>query len=61
MDSKKSNCRKCKYFYITWDSKAPNGCKAMGFKTKLIPSLVVFQSTGHNCLHFTEKNISRSS
>ncbi|MCY6371616.1 uracil-DNA glycosylase [Clostridium ganghwense] len=61
MDTKKINCRKCKYFYITWDAKSPYGCRAMGFKTKLMPSLVVFQSTGKNCLYFNEKNTNKSS
>ncbi len=51
----KINCRNCKYYYITWDSNMPHGCKAFGFKTRQIPSLVVFQSSGKDCQAFEEK------
>ncbi|NLT94812.1 MAG: uracil-DNA glycosylase [Clostridia bacterium] len=49
------NCLKCQYFYITWDKNFPRGCKAFGFKTKNLPSLVVFQSSGQSCQHFKPK------
>ncbi len=56
---KRINCRKCEHYYITWDQKYPYGCRAMGFKTASLPSLRVFQSTGHECLMFSEKKISK--
>ncbi|WP_321323740.1 uracil-DNA glycosylase [Thiomicrorhabdus sp.] len=55
---KKTNqidCFKCQYFYITWDTHAPRGCKAFGFKTKRIPSHVVFETSGEECLKFCPK------
>ena len=52
---KRINCRKCKYFFVTWEAKKPYGCKAYGFKSALIPSLVVFQSSGSNCTMFKLK------
>ncbi|EMS72152.1 hypothetical protein [Ruminiclostridium cellobioparum] len=51
----KINCRNCKYHYITWDSNMPYGCKAFGFKTRQIPSLVVFQSSGKDCQAYEQK------
>lgn len=51
----KINCRNCKYNYITWESKMPYGCKAFGFKSRQIPSLVVLQSSGKACQAFEEK------
>ncbi|MFQ5329020.1 MAG: uracil-DNA glycosylase [Thermodesulfobacteriota bacterium] len=49
------DCRKCRHFYITWDEKAPRGCRAMGFKTREMPSSVVRQASGRECLAFERK------
>jgi hypothetical protein len=49
------NCFNCVYFYITWDEKFPRGCRAMGFKSKEIPSVVVYKSSGAECLKFRRK------
>nr|NJM03170.1 uracil-DNA glycosylase [Desulfobacula sp.] len=53
--SERRNCFKCQFFYITWDPQHPNGCRAMGFKTKSLPSVVVFQSSGKPCAFYKEK------
>ncbi len=46
-------CRKCKYYFVTWDKHKPHGCKAMGFKSSRAPSLVVRQTTpGLQCQYF---------
>ncbi len=58
--SYRRNCFKCKFFYITWDKQHPNGCKAMGFKTRQLPSSTVFQSSGKPCEMFKEKIIKKS-
>jgi hypothetical protein len=49
------SCRGCIYYYVTWDKKSPYGCKALGFKSKLSPSTVVFQNSGIQCLKFQKK------
>ncbi len=49
------NCYKCDFFYVTWDPLHPNGCKALGFKTKSLPSVVVYRSSGRPCEFFKEK------
>jgi hypothetical protein len=51
----KINCKTCKYLYITWDRNFPNGCKAYGFKSKEIPSVFVFKSSGNSCKAFEVK------
>ncbi|PYG89858.1 hypothetical protein LY28_00456 [Ruminiclostridium sufflavum DSM 19573] len=56
MIAERINCRKCKYYYITWDARMPHGCKAFGFKTRLFPSVVVYQSSGQTCQGYAEKN-----
>lgn len=56
MDQKTVNCLKCKHFYVTWDPRLPRGCRLFGFKTQLMPSLLVFQSTGAPCDAFVDKS-----
>lgn len=51
----KRNCYNCIFFYVTWEPKFPNGCKALGFKTKQLPSVTVFQSSGSPCELFRAK------
>ena len=51
----KPNCMKCKYYYITWDNEKPRGCKFFGFKSYLMPSLVVFRSSGKHCEAYEPK------
>ncbi|HEY8343564.1 MAG TPA: uracil-DNA glycosylase [Bacillota bacterium] len=53
---KKTDCLKCKYYYVTWEQKFPNGCKFFGFKSQYRPSLVVWQTTGQKCEAYTIKN-----
>jgi len=48
-------CQKCKHYYVTWEKNKPHGCKAYGFKSRQIPSLVVKQSSGMPCSFFTLK------
>lgn len=55
MDEKSLNCRKCKYFYITWDKVLPYGCRLHQMKTHLIPSQLVKRASGHDCLGFELK------
>jgi hypothetical protein len=50
-------CQKCVYYFVTWEAGQPHGCKSYGFKSRLIPSIVVKNSSGHACNFFTEKNI----
>jgi len=53
------DCTKCIHFYITWDKDYPRGCRAMGFKCKEIPSAMVYQASGFECLRFEEKKARR--
>ncbi len=53
--NKRVNCQKCKHFYVTWDKRYPRGCKAYGIKTRYIPSVIVFKSTGIRCVCYQQK------
>lgn len=55
MNQNRVNCLKCTHFYVTWDPNHPRGCRLFGFKTQLMPSLLVFQSTGAPCQRFVDK------
>ncbi|AJK89504.1 uracil-DNA glycosylase [Lysinibacillus fusiformis] len=55
----KANCFQCHFFKVTWDPQTPRACVAYGFKTKQIPSVVVKQSSGMECLKFVPKVESR--
>ncbi len=48
-------CQKCIYYYVTWESASPHGCKAYGFKSKSIPSLVVKQASEEECKFYKKK------
>jgi len=48
-------CQKCKYYFVTWEPTRPYGCKAYNFKSKLIPSMVVKNSSGIDCSFYQQK------
>ena len=52
----KVNCKICKYYFVTWQQSQPHGCKAYGFKSKSVPSLVVKRQSKMDCTLFTPKH-----
>ena len=48
-------CRKCQFYFVTWDQRRPHGCRAMNFMSRRPPSLVVRQNSGQDCLRYTPK------
>lgn len=54
-NSIKINCYKCAHFFITWEKNTPYGCRGHGFKSAIMPSIVVFQSSGMPCMLFLTK------
>ena len=49
------NCWECRYMAITWDVRLPYGCKLMGFRSKVVPSLEVLRTDGRFCGGFSPK------
>jgi len=43
--------------FILWDPNFPYGCRAMGFKGYISPSVVVYKSSGCECLLFENKEL----
>jgi len=55
-DTATADCRKCSYYYITWDENFPYGCKAMKFKSKYVPDMEVRLTSGKDCLSFAARD-----
>lgn len=55
MDFERIACMKCKHYHVTFDPKAPRGCKLYGFKSTVMPYVLVKQSSGQDCTSFDEK------
>lgn len=55
MNNKRPNCFKCRHFHITHEAANPYACRAMGFKSKQAPALVVFKNSGMECQLFSPK------
>jgi hypothetical protein len=49
------DCFSCRYFFITYDPQFPYGCRAARFKSRRIPSMEVFLSSGIDCQFFAGK------
>ena len=48
-------CQKCKSYYVTWEKNKPHGCRAYGFKSQVIPAIVVKRSSGLDCTLYDPK------
>ncbi|MCL2197393.1 MAG: uracil-DNA glycosylase [Defluviitaleaceae bacterium] len=46
------NCMKCKHYVNTWKPSQPRACRFFGFKSKQLPSDVVYETTGERCTLF---------
>jgi hypothetical protein len=52
------DCHKCIYYYVTWDSSFPHGCRGMEFKSRRYPNNEVRRiMMGKDCLFFTKKKM----
>jgi len=49
------DCNACAHYHVTWDERAPQGCRAFGFKSKRKPSVVVLENSGKVCGLFKAK------
>ena len=55
------NCWDCRHLSITWDVRMPYGCKLMGFRSKVIPSMEVLRTDGRFCGGFSSKPVKSDS
>ncbi|MDR3154642.1 MAG: uracil-DNA glycosylase [Deltaproteobacteria bacterium] len=46
-------CRFCVSYFVTWEPQLPHGCRALGFKSRQLPSLEVRRTSGEPCRYFT--------
>ena len=55
MNENRINCFECVHFAVTWEQNYPKSCKLFEFKTVQLPSAVVYETTGEDCLGFEKK------
>jgi hypothetical protein len=53
--SHKNNCFDCLHFFITHEPAYPYGCRAMSFKSRELPAMVVLKDSGAPCMLFEIK------
>ena len=39
-------CQKCQFYFVTWQQDKPHDCKVYGIKSRFLPAMVVFHSSG---------------
>lgn len=49
------NCFFCRHFYITYDRRFPYGCRAVGFKSRLMPYREMYANSGIECQLFQHR------
>ncbi|WP_396435130.1 hypothetical protein [Limnohabitans sp.] len=49
------NCWQCQFFGVSHMPAAPYACRAMGFSSKIMPSLEVLRTDGRFCRSFAAK------
>jgi hypothetical protein len=53
--SRGPNCWQCRFFGLSYVTAAPYICRAMGFQTRMLPSLEVLRVDGQFCMYFVAK------
>jgi hypothetical protein len=48
-------CVRCRHYFVTYVPAQPHGCRAYGFRSKILPSQVVMQSSGQPCSLFAPR------
>lgn len=56
MNGEKPRCIKCAYYFVTYDPTRPKGCKKFNFISAKLPSVLIKEETGEECLAFKERN-----
>ncbi len=54
-EKKRPDCFRCRYLKITYDPSHPYECRALGFRSKIIPNLEAFRASGITCQMFAAK------
>jgi hypothetical protein len=49
------DCFRCRSFLITHDAERPYGCRVFAIKSRVLPSLEVWRSSGRACQAFEAK------
>jgi len=47
------DCRRCRYFAVSWQPAMPYLCRLMGFRSRNLPAFEVLRADGRPCQGFT--------
>jgi hypothetical protein len=50
------NCFSCSHFFITYEPEFPYGCRAVNFKSRLMPAKLMYVYSGIGCQLFKKKH-----
>jgi len=53
--TEKVRCSDCAHYFITYNPTFPHGCRAVGFKSKVLPDRAVAAHSELPCQFFTAK------
>ena len=51
------DCFRCVHFKVTWEPAFPRACVLFGLKSRNLPAMEVFLSTGQHCFAFKDKGV----
>jgi hypothetical protein len=49
LNTRRPLCTGCDYYYVTWETGVPHGCRAMGFKSRDYPYVIAQHVSGMVC------------
>jgi len=55
MKKENRTCYGCKHLHVTYDRMSPWGCRVHGFKSKLMPCVIVESVAGTGCAAFEKR------
>ncbi len=55
LSSSYRNCLCCVFFRTSWDASKSRECSLFGFKSRKMPSEIVYEVSGIACPHFRDK------
>ena len=49
VDQLRTDCTRCRHFYLTWRIPFARGCRVYGFESSTYPALVIARASGTEC------------
>lgn len=59
MSGTNPKCMKCIHYFSTYDQTRPRGCRKFGFQSTKMPSMLVKEETGSECMVYEERSLQK--